>query len=616
MTSLSRGGQSGRRLLWCGGAVLLLAMLMQLAVNLNLTVYSDDYWYGTFFQEGLMGFLRRTWAHYQNTNGRVYVHILIPILLLADTKLFALLSPVLTALIFLLSLRVQNRGMSRGALLLASGLALLSLLGSEIQYLRMALYWLSAFFNYAFPLIFPLLVLRMMERFSEKSPSAAARLALCLCALLAGAGTEQCGLVSLVLVWGYWLLTRREAGKSASLYLAPLFTSLGYLTILTAPGSHARMERGIDGGVFSVLDPEVFCARFFDVMHYLCSFTFWNLLFACFCLFLALLCLTQRGLPRHFLSGLPAAGLVLLLAFTGREGALAVFTVAYTLYAAVFLALDRSYRQTGLLLLGAGASVMMLLVTTLYYARTFFPCLLLFLAVCWSLLFRLLEKCPRLPRAGVCVLLAAVFFLRYIPIYRGYSANHEVIRENLAAIEDARGGGELELSIDLDPDYRFTMFYEGAYFLSNFLQYYGLSADMPVRFTSEQWDVSGLRVGDKRSTFPVLEKDGELLIPIEFLFQESGNPCEFYWTDLHFELGYGGSSYALYSDGRLVRHLPDGTDEPVDDRCAVRMPHSYTYTLLYISAEDLSRCFGISLDYDAGQDDYVFQDGPSRGQGG
>lgn len=612
MTSPGRRGLPEKRLLWCALAVLLLAMLMQLAVNLNLTVYSDDYWYGTFFQDGPIGFLRHTWSHYQNTNGRVYVHILIPILLLADTKLFALLSPVLTALIFLLGLRVQNARMGAGALLLATALALLSLLGSEIQYLRMSLYWLSAFFNYAFPLIFPLLAMRMTDRFCEKAPSRPARLALCLCALLAGAGTEQCGLVSLILIWGYWLFKRKQAGKDAALYLAPLFTGLGYLTILLAPGSHARMARGIDGGVLSFLDPEVLRFRFFDVMGYLCGFTFWNVLFGCFCLLLALLCLTEREggkLPRHFLSGFPAAGLVALLALTGREEALAVFTVAYTLYAAVFLLTRPDYRETGLLLLGAGASVMMLLVTTLYYARTFFPCLLLFLAVCWSLLFRLLEKCPALPRAGVCVLLAAVFVLRYIPIYQGYRANNAVVRENLQAVEAARESGELELSIDLDADYRFTMFFEGAYFLSNFLQYYGLPQDMPVSFTSGQWDISGLRVGEKTSTFPVLEKDGELLIPIEFLFQESGNPCEFYWTDLHFELSCGGEDYALYSDGRLMRHLPDGTDELFDGSCQVVMPHSYTYTLLYLSAEDLSRCFGISIDYDAESDEYVFQGG-------
>jgi len=241
---------------------------------------------------------------------------------------------------------------------------------------------------------------------------------------------------------------------------------------------------------------------------------------------------------------------------------------------------------------------MMLVITTLYYARTFFPCLILLLAVCWSLLFRLLPKCYGPAVAGALIGLGVVFLARYLHIYQGYAANREVVDRNLQAIEAARTEGELTMSVDLEADYRFTMFFEGHYFLSNFLRYYGLPQDIPLRFTSEEWDVSNLQVGDAVSTFPTLEKDGELLVPMEFLFQESGHPCVFYWTDLHFELSYGGSDYALYSDGSLLRHLPDGGVEPVG-YCVPRMPHSYTYTLLYLSAQDLERCFGITLSYDA-----------------
>ena len=152
-------GPASRALVLGGAAALICVMLMHLAVNLNLTLYSDDYWYGTFFQNGPAGFWEQTVAHYQNTNGRVLVHILIPLLLLADVKLFAILSPLLTAAIFLLALRTQNFAMGRGALLLGTALSLLTLLGSEIEYLRMSLYWLAAYFNYAFPLLFPLAAL-------------------------------------------------------------------------------------------------------------------------------------------------------------------------------------------------------------------------------------------------------------------------------------------------------------------------------------------------------------------------------------------------------------------------------------------------------------------------
>lgn len=603
-----------RRWLLAGAAVLLLAMVLELAVNRNLTVYSDDYWYGTFFQNGWQGFWENTKEHYQTTNGRVLIHILIPILLLADTKIYALVSPLLTALILLLGLRVQNRKMGPAALLLAAGLGLLSVLGSEIQYLRMSLYWLSAYFNYVFPLLFPLAVLWGMQRVEAGKGSRLGLAALGVCAVVAGASTEQCGLVALVVLWGYWLLRLKKGGRRRLLVLFPLLTSAGYLTVLTAPGSHARMERGIDGGVLSVLDPQVFLGRFFDVMGYLCGYGFWNLLFAVFCLLLGLLALGDRRLPRHLLSAFPAALLVVLLAAAGGQKPLAVVTVLYTLYSAVTLLRRPKYQVTGLLLLGGGASVMMLIVTTLYYARTFFPCLLLFLMVAWSLLFRVLERGSVRVSVLVCALLAAVFVVRYAPIYAGYAANRVVVEENLQAIQDSRTSGELALSIDLDADYRFTMFFEGTYFLENFLQYYEIPRDIPLRFTSQIWDVSDVQVGDQKSTFPALEKDGVLLMPLEFVFQASGNQCQFYWTDHTFAITYGGENYTLYEDGRLVRQLPEGGEEVVDTNCVPRMPFSYTYTLLYLPAEDLARCFGIQFAYDGDSDCYVFQG--TLGEGG
>ena len=596
------GKNGGRGLLAVGCIVLGLAMALQFAVNTQLTLYSDDYWYGTFFQQGLWGFLRNTAQHYLTTNGRVFVHILIPILLLGGMAVFAVVSPACTALLFLLGLRVQNRSLGKGALLLAGGMGLLSLLGSEIQYLRMALYWLSAYFNYAFPLLFPLAVLWGAEKARQGTCKKWGFVLLCLCAFLAGASTEQVGLVALVVIVGGWLLWDwRKPGKEKKLYLLPVLTAGGYATILLAPGSHARMGRGIDGGILSVLDPQVFLSRFFDVMGYLCGYPFWNLLFGALCLLLALLCLVDKSLPRHLFSGFGAAALVLVLALAGQGQALAVFTVAYTLYAAVTLLFFPTYQATGLLLLGAGASVMMLIVTTLYYARTFFPCVLLFLIVAWGLLFRLLPRCPRPAGAVVLAVLAAVSLVRYVPILQGYVANKAVIDQNLEAIEEARTTGELSLCIDLDPDYRFTMFFEGNYFLQNFLQYYRLPADIPVEFTSQVWDISGLEAGGRMSTFPCLEKGGELLVPVEFLFQATGNAYTFHWTDHTASITFQGEGYTLYEDGRLYKG-----DALVDSSCALRMPFSYTYTLLYLPAADLERCFGITLEYDAQQGCYRY----------
>lgn len=595
-----------RRALLAAAALLLFVLALHLAVNVNLTVYSDDYWYGTFCRGGLRAFVRNTVDHYRGTNGRVLVHILIPLVLLFDTKLFAVLAPPLTAALLAAGLAAQDRRLKGPALAAGAALALLTVLGSEIQYLRMSLYWLSAYFNYAFPLLFPLLTLWLLERSGDGERGGRERWALALCALLSGMGTEQMGAAALVCLWGYRLCARfaKESHAGAALRAA-LLCAAGYVTILLAPGSHARVERGIDGGIFSVLRPEVFARRFFDVMGYLCGFGFWNALFSALCLLSAALWLAERrrgrSRPKALLLGLPAGAAVPLLYALGAQKPLAVLTVLFTLLLALSLLRDKDTRVTGLLLLGGGASVLFLTVTTLYYARTFFPCLLLTVLAAWSLLLRdaRIEERPR-AAAAVCAALALVLLARCVPIYRGYAANKAVVDRNLAAVEAARQGEPLRLSVDLDADYRFTMFFEGGYFLANFLRYYQLPEDTPVTFTSEEWDVSGLRLGEKSSAFPALAKDGRLLLPIEFVFQALGERCDFDWTNHAFTVTRSGRTCQLFEDGTL--RAEDGT--VLDADCRYVMPFSYTYTLLYLSEEDFARCFDIHFDYNAAEDCY------------
>lgn len=87
-------------------------MALLALLNSKITVYSDDYWYGTFFQNGFSGFLREMYQHYMQTNGRLYVHAIIPVVLLFDTKLFIFLSPVLLAALYAMGAKALMRSSS------------------------------------------------------------------------------------------------------------------------------------------------------------------------------------------------------------------------------------------------------------------------------------------------------------------------------------------------------------------------------------------------------------------------------------------------------------------------------------------------------------------------
>lgn len=596
--------KNDRARLWAAIAALAAVGALHLFINFQLTVYSDDYWYGTFLKGGLYEFAKRTYHHYMDTNGRVLIHILIPFVLLFDTKLFAVLSPVITAALFMVGLRVCDEKVKLPGLLFGAAMCLLTVLGSEIQYLRMSLYWLSAFFNYAAPLLPALGALLFALAEAKKPLGKAGYAAALLTAALAGASTEQIGVVALILLWGHFLLQKKGGHTKRLLFLA-LAVSLGYVTILLAPGSHARVERGIDGGLLSVLDPQVFSWRFFDVMGYLTGYGFWNALFAALCVLSAAAYLADRSLPKLLLTGFPMGAAVVILWLTGLQDILSVATVLYTLFLAVLMLTNGKLRPAGLILLGAGASVMFLVVTTLYYARTFFPCVLLTVLVCWSLLMRVLRAVPKWAGAALCLALAAVFIARYVPMAQGYRENKRTVDANIAAVKEARTTGEAVLSIDFDGDYRFTMFFEGNYFLENFLAYYDLPVDTHVTYVSDRWDVSRVEAGGNELRFPALELEGKTYFPVEQVINASGGSAVFSWQDHSYTIRWRGVDYFETEAGQLYR-VENGQRTLLDNNCRYIMPFSYTYTLVYMDETTLERCFGIEFAYNAAGDVYVY----------
>lgn len=136
--------RSEKRSLCLCAAALLAAMALLALLNSKITVYSDDYWYGTFFQNGFSGFLREMYQHYMQTNGRLYVHAIIPVVLLFDTKLFIFLSPVLLAALYAMGAKALNAELKFSSVLLAAALGILCTLACDVRYLRMSLLWISA----------------------------------------------------------------------------------------------------------------------------------------------------------------------------------------------------------------------------------------------------------------------------------------------------------------------------------------------------------------------------------------------------------------------------------------------------------------------------------------
>lgn len=598
--------RSGKRSLCLCAAALLAAMALLALLNSKITVYSDDYWYGTFFQNGFSGFLREMYQHYMQTNGRLYVHAIIPVVLLFDTKLFIFLSPVLLAALYAMGAKALNAELKFSSVLLAAALGILCTLACDVRYLRMSLLWISAYFNYIFPVCMTAAAALFQQRWYAGRQGRTGHVFGLIFAVLAGASTEQCGIVSLVVVWGYAILNRIWGGvERKRCWGYPLFVLLGFLTILCAPGSWARVDRGVEGGIFSCLIPSVFVRRFYDAIIYAVKYPSAVALLALTDVTAGLLCCRDRRLSRWLLVGFPLAALQILAYVLGWSGFACVLYAVSLLALAVLFLLRREYWMTGVMLLGSLASNMMLIITTLNSERMAMIGMVTLILVMLDLLLRLTQTLRRGWACAVLCLLAAVCCAAYVPTLKGYTESKKIVDANLASIARSRETGVAEFNIDIDPRYRFTMPFEGSYFYNNFRNYYHMDPDTKLIFTSDKWKLGWLETADGDvCQFPTLSDATGLYFPFEQAVAAAGGQTIYSWLDHSYDVTFGDAHWHITSEGRISRVNDDGTYALLGSDFVISLPFSETYTLLYARADQLAQYFGLAWTYDAAQSRY------------
>lgn len=589
-----------------GALLLLLAMALPALLNCRITLYSDDYWYGTFFDEGFSGFVKNMIQHYCQTNGRFYVHLIVPFVLLFDTKLFLFVSPILLALLYYFGAKFLDVQRKPAELLIAAALGLFVTLSCDVQYLRMTVLWISAYFNYVFPLCMTCIAAVFQLRHLRGGQSRRGSVFGLIFAVLAGATTEQAGIMTLVVIWGlailYWLFDKKPL-KSCLSY--PLFALLGFLTILVAPGSWARVDRGVDGGILSCLHPTVFAARFFDAMIYMVKYRWTVLLLVAVDTLAALSCIADRRRSRWLLSGLVMATGQIACWIFGLDKIACVWAFLSQLALAVLFLLKKDDWPTGLMLLASLAGNMVLIITTLGSERTAFEPIVALILVAVSLLLLVLKKLPRAANITIVCVVCAVCALAYVPTLAGYTQSKKIVDENLAAIEESRQTGVCELNIDIDPRYRFTMFFEGSYFLDNFKAYYDIPDTTKIVYRSERWKTSEIAGGGEIYDFAALEDETGLYFPVEFALERAGGRASWSWKNQTYTLTIDGRTFFASMDGRLREYLPDGTYALRSENFTILLPFSETYTLLYCPASELQERLGIDWTYDAQENRYT-----------
>lgn len=209
----------------------------------NVALYSDDYYYASFFYNGFDYFLSENKVHYLKTNGRAFVHFLDELLLANGTiwmwKVFSVLC--LCGIVWLAALiasSAHKNGIKtnefRVSLIVISACVSAIPIGAANQ----TLYWATGFMNYVFPLFLTLALYYFTERalHLERFSTWLVPLAFFACTT-----TEQNAFASLcIVVFAIGRLLWARKRTSFKLVLMFIFGALGFAILFAAPGNMVR----------------------------------------------------------------------------------------------------------------------------------------------------------------------------------------------------------------------------------------------------------------------------------------------------------------------------------------------------------------------------------------
>ena len=587
---------------WADLLLLAVAFLALLLLTAKITIYCDDYFYGLFFRNGWSGFWDMTVWHYLNFNGRAFVHFMAEVALIFDTKLFILLNPLMLAVAFLLGSRLQSGKTPWRFLLSLSAVGMTVVMALPIQFLNTSLLWISASFNYLFPIFFLMLALWRLQRDTEKRRLHPLTMVLI---FLAGATTEQSGLAAIVCLGGWsflcWLRKKIPLWQGV---LTVLLSGAGYASVIFAPGTWVRVGNERGGGFLSFLaDPEELFGRFRLATNYFTGEQGVPLLILLLCLLLTAHVLLTHRSPKVLLSGAVVAVIYLLLRQSGSYLLASILAVLFLLLASLVYLLRHETTLRGLLMLGMLASQLVMILNSSAAPRTAVPAILLLLIVSISLLAECLACLRALPQWGVSLLavaaMAALFPL-YLTTYQGYAANQVINQANEQALRQ-HDQEPIVLNLSLNRDYRHLMFFDSRAYMDYALEYYGVTSEK-ITYTGSELSLSGLYNG-QRAGLPAFRDGGTLFLPIQDIARLCGGDGE--WN-------YDYHGTVIWLDQQSYLFLPSGEVYPWDMAAQCPGPEViysdvrcfYTY---YAPAELFQQLFGITLHYNEGENIYYVQ---------
>lgn len=577
----------GQRVLILSNAVLLL----MLAYFAWATVYSsDDYWYSTFWDQGLPHYLELMKYHYQKVNGRVLVHVLAQIVLHFDSWVYALVCCGQCVLVAWIVAKASGIHGAMFHIVLFS--FLIGIFCMPLSMFNQGLMWISASCNYLFPTVLVCLLAWSL---------AADRNWALLLAFLCGATTEQMGFaaVALCAVYAIPALLRRKGVirciGSMGLALLSLFT------IFYSPGTRERLGKNV---IWMTMESrlEIVFKSIMEAADLLSENSAAVVIMIAVLLLGAMLLWRGKGLKW------PAAvalfgGTALIFGSIGSDWVsvigFGIGFVALALFGCLLLFLCGAY-SGGLILTALAAAVVMLPTNTMA-PRVLMPVYLLLLLAGISLAITQMPENRRITVPVVVLLVGTVLMM--VPAMRGYWYNLRVDAMNKSFAREDRENPFVRYCIDYDMDYTwikadFLYWDENGYqelFRETYLEYIDLPKTTPIRYWSGKEQMKPIQCGDRELVWLTISRDDETtLFPVAEVLVEMGAEVES--SEENMTVRLDGTAYELQmSDDDTI------TVTWTDETGVVRVLQGESTmfkTESYCEGLILEEAFGLQIDQD------------------
>lgn len=231
----------------CKFIPLILLLIFMYIIHTYVFLYADDLYYSRDAQLGVL-YLPTFISKQFNTNGRIWVHLLLSFLVKYDVLLFRLINPLIitgTALLIAIISGYDTKNIFPGILI-----STILFLALPIKIANITLYYAACSLNYLYPTLISILFgYLLFKYYLNNNRKSKVSFFIIILSFFAGSSTQQAGMIAIgfaVLNTIYLIFIKKyKLNKNYILYFISLFLGYGVVTY----GSIKRMQLEENNGV-------------------------------------------------------------------------------------------------------------------------------------------------------------------------------------------------------------------------------------------------------------------------------------------------------------------------------------------------------------------------------